>query len=90
MPRVRDSKDGSVIITFNRAEASLYGNTIQRFRECDEAIGTALRKIFDSPSGTKDPSSRNKPLAPRKPAGSRAKGNAPKGRKPPRKVADKG
>jgi hypothetical protein len=33
---------------------------------------------------------RNKPLAPRKPAGGRAKGNATKGRVKARKMADKG
>jgi hypothetical protein len=32
----------------------------------------------------------NKPLAPGKPTGSRAKSQPAKGRKPPRKVADKG
>jgi hypothetical protein len=49
-----------------------------------------ISEDFDGTTRIEVVSSRNKPLAQGKPAGSRAKGKPAKGGKPPRKVAHKG
>jgi len=48
-----------------------------------------FREAIHSETGTEDLPGRNKPLAPRKPAGSRAKGKPAKTRKQARKVSGK-
>jgi hypothetical protein len=58
--------------------------------ELNRARIEALREVINGKARTQDLPSRNKPLAPRKPAGSRAEGKPAKGGKPPRKVAHKG
>jgi hypothetical protein len=81
MPRVHKPK---VFIVEGIGEVEDYG------RDIADGIPWWLREALYSKAGTKDLPGRNKPLAPRKPAGGRAKGNAAKGRVKARKMADKG
>ena len=90
MPKLYFLEDGGALIHFTAGEQAEIERGIDLSLLRSPAFDEAWRKVFNRKTRAKKSTSRNKPLAPRKPVGSRAKGKPAKGGKPPRKVAHKG